>query len=410
MHPPQPMQGPARWLTRERIGGYAIVLAIVECALFAFCVAGAHGWIVPLSSPGSTDFVSFHAAGALANAGTPWLAYNDAAHLAAERAAAGASIGHNFFFYPPVYLLICAPLARLPYLVAYVLFQTVTALACLAAARLIRKDLPIAVLLAFPAVWWTFGTGQNAFLTAALFAAGTATIDRRPWLAGLCLGALCYKPHFGLLIPVALAAGGHWRAFASAAATAIALILASVALFGQETWQAFLTAALASGDVYGGKVFMAGLTSPYGVAIVAGAGRQTALAIQAVAAVLVALAVAWAWRRRLSLPLRAAMLLTATPIAVPVLMFYDLMLVFVALVWLSLDRARFGWPAWRTALMASLFLAPLFSGNLGAEFHWMFAAIAASGALVLALSAAWRPACIVQRPAAAMAAARVGAD
>jgi hypothetical protein len=378
-----------RWLTRERAIAYATILTLVELGLFAFCVAGSHGLIVPLDHQPSTDFVSFHAAGALADAGTPWLAYDRAAHHAAEQAAVGDAIAYNYFYYPPVFLLLCAPLAWLPYMPAFLLFQAAGALACWSAVRLIRRDLPLVVFLAFPGLWWAFGTGQNALLTAALFAAGTALVDRRPWLAGLCFGALCYKPHFGLLIPVALIAGGHWRAFLGAAGAALALTGASVAVFGVATWQAFLSAAAASGDVYAGHaIFMAGLTSPFGALLAAGANRGAAFAAQAMATLLVAGVVARVWRRGAAqLPLRAAVLLTATPIAVPVLMFYDLMLVFVALVWLS--RAE-GATGWRRSLMAAVFLGPLLSGNLSTESHWMVAFVVAALAFGVSIAVAWR--------------------
>ena len=95
----------------------------VELAFFAFIVAGTHGWIVPLDKPSTTDFVSFYAAGTLADAGTPALAYDQAAHLAAEEAIVAPGIQYQFFFYPPVYLLLCALLARLPYLVAFIAFE-----------------------------------------------------------------------------------------------------------------------------------------------------------------------------------------------------------------------------------------------------------------------------------------------
>src|SRR6202007_3224914 len=104
----------------------------------------------------------------------------------------------------------------------------------------------VIAILAFPAVWWNFGLGQNAFLTAALFGAATLLVDRRPILAGLLFGALCYKPHFGLLVPLALAAGGRWRCFAAAAASAGGLVLASLMVFGSSTWEAFLAAAAGS--------------------------------------------------------------------------------------------------------------------------------------------------------------------
>ena len=58
--------------------------------------------------------------------------------------------------------------------------------------------------------------GQNGFLTAALIGGRRCCNWRtRPLLAGLLLGLLTYKPHFGLLFPVALIFGGYWRAFFS---------------------------------------------------------------------------------------------------------------------------------------------------------------------------------------------------
>lgn len=381
------------WFTRERVIAHATILAITELGLFAFCVAGAHGLIVPLDHQPSTDFVSFHAAGALANAGTPWLAYDRVAHHAAEQAAIGRAAIYNYFYYPPVFLLLCGLLARLPYLLAYIVFQAAGAVACWFAVRLIRRDLPVMVFLAFPGLWWGFGTGQNALLTAALFAAGTALLDRRPWLAGLCFGALCYKPHFGLLIPVALIAGGHWRAFLGAAGAASALVATSIAVFGMVTWQAFLAAAAASSDVYAGHaIFMSGLTSPYGALLASGASRETAFAVQAVVMLLAAGAVALVWRpgARAPLPVRAAVLLAATPIAVPVLMFYDLMLVFVALVWLSRLPPPEGSAVWRTVVTAMVFMGPLLSGNLSTGTQWPVAFVTASLAFGLTLTVIWR--------------------
>jgi hypothetical protein len=380
-----------RWLTRERAIGYATILAIVEMGLFAFCVAGSHGLIVPMDHQPSTDFISFHAAGALADAGTPWLAYDHAAHHAAEEAIHRGATAYNYFYYPPVFLLLCAPLAWLAYLPAFILFQVVGGIAMWFAARACRGDVKLVVFLAFPGLWWAIGTGQNALLTAALFAAGTGLVDRRPWLSGLCFGALCYKPHFGLLIPIALIAGGHWRAFLGAAGAALILTGASVAAFGIGTWQAFLTAAAASGDVYAGHaIFMSGLTSPYGALMALGFGAGTAFAAQAMAVLLAAAAVALAWRRAIALPLRAAMLLTATTVAVPVLMFYDLMLVFVALVWLSrVPRAEGAPGGWRTLAMAAAFLGPLLSGNVFGDTHVPVAFATASLAFGLTVALAW---------------------
>ncbi|HVB15931.1 MAG TPA: glycosyltransferase family 87 protein, partial [Stellaceae bacterium] len=190
------------WLDRRRIMLCASVLLAAEIASFAFIIAGTHGWIVPLDRPTTTDFVSFYAAGRLADAGTPQLAYNFAAHLAAEEAVTAPGIQYQFFYYPPVYQLLCAVLARMPYLVAFVAFAAATLFAYIAVACRILGDrslTALVALLAFPEIFWTLGLGQNAFLSAALFGGATLLVDRRPVIAGILFGALCYKPHFGLL-------------------------------------------------------------------------------------------------------------------------------------------------------------------------------------------------------------------
>ncbi len=128
------------WLTNDRMAAYARILLICELLGFVFFVAGTHGLIVPLEHPTSSDFVSFYAAGHLADAGTGWLAYDQAAHYAAEQQATEPGIAYNFFYYPPVFLLICAVLARLPYLCAFVAFQAVSLAACLLAVRPILRN------------------------------------------------------------------------------------------------------------------------------------------------------------------------------------------------------------------------------------------------------------------------------
>ncbi|MGA8549099.1 MAG: glycosyltransferase family 87 protein, partial [Stellaceae bacterium] len=246
--------GPSRLLNQQRIYAGCTILLAIEIVLFLFLTAGTYGLIVPLPKPTSTDFVSFYAAGSLADEGTPKLAYNKVAHYAAEERAADPGIVYNYFFYPPVFLLLCAILARLPYFAAFVLFEAATLGLYLPVIRRIlgeRSSAALVPILAFPPVFWTIGMGQNGLLTAGLFGAATLLIDRRPWIAGLLFGALCYKPHFALLVPVALVAGGRWRAFAAAFASAVGLCLLSLAVFGWQTWHAFLTAAAAaSGSVY----------------------------------------------------------------------------------------------------------------------------------------------------------------
>jgi alpha-1,2-mannosyltransferase len=351
------------WLTHERVRGYAVILLVLEIAIFSFFVAGTHGWIVPLGTPTTTDFVSFYAAGSLADQGTPALAYDHVAHLAAEEAVTGRGIEYQFFNYPPVYQTLFAPIAYLPYLVAFIGFIVVTLLFYLTVARRILDDYRSAALLAllaFPPLWWTIGLGQNAFLTAGLFGAATLLIDRRPVLAGLLFGALCYKPHFALLVPLALAAGGHWRAFAAAAGSAVALILLSLGLFGWETWQAFLATAGDSHAMYeSGRILFGGMVSPSGAVRQMGGSVALAYAVQALFSLAAASVVVVAWRQNVSLPTRAAVLASATLIAIPLALIYDLMLATIAGCWLLRADTKTPLARWEKLALAAIYPALL---------------------------------------------------
>jgi hypothetical protein len=373
------------WLDRRRIALLAGILLAVELAFFAFIVAGTHGWIVPLEKPCTTDFVSFYAAGTLADAGTPALAYDQAAHLATEEAITAPGIQYQFFFYPPVYLLLCAILAKLPYLVGFIAFAGASLAAYLLVARRILGDTSgtaLLVLLAFPAVFWNIGLGQNAFLSAALFGGATLLVDRRPILAGILFGALCYKPHFGLLIPLALIAAARWRAVAAAGATVAALVFASVALYGLDTWRDYIAASAAAPAMYeSGRILFAGFVSPFGAVRLVGGSVHLAYAAQAAASI-VAASLVWAvWRRNLPLPLRAATLAAATLVAVPLALLYDLMLGAVAVAWLMRDEAPA--PAWEKTVLALQFLVLLDARNLGEQFHLPLTALAALTLFVL---------------------------
>ena len=330
----------------------------------------------------------------LADAGTPELAYNQRAHQAAEERATAPEVEYRFFYYPPVFLMVCAALARLPYLPAFVAFEGITLVLFLIVIRkiLARRGWSVMIpVLAFPAVFWTLGLGQNSFLTAALFGTGMLWIDRRPILAGLSLGALCYKPHFALLVPVALLAGRHWRALGAGFLSAAALCGLSLLLFGWETWHGFLIAGSASHATYeSGRVTFGGFVSPFGATMLLGGSSVSAWAAQAAATLAAALLVAVVWWRGCRLPIRAAVLAAATLVAIPVVLIYDLMLAAIAAAWLIRDKEE---PApWERALLAALFVLCLDPRGLAELSRIPIAPLVAMGVVTLAAVHALRAA------------------
>ncbi len=367
------------------------MLLVFELIAFAYCCAGAHGLIVKLDQPNASDFVSFYAAGLLANDGLPALAYDQAAHHAREQLATAPGIPYNFFYYPPIFLFVCVLLARLPYFAAFCTFQASCALGALAAVRRILPMAPLVTMLAFPAIFWAVGTGQNALLTATLLSAATLAIDTRPMLAGVLMGLLCYKPHLGLLLPVALAAGRHWRAFAAAAMSVVVLIAASALVFGTASWRAFLAATNGAGAVYGvldTKVDLTGLTNIYGLVLSLQGSPALAVQAQALVTLCVMLLVGWVWAGPHRLAIRAAVLLAGIPIAAPIVMFYDLMVAGLAIAWLVRDGCEHGFPPWQKTGLVVAFVLPLFSGNLDATVQAVATPLASTLVLALALRAA----------------------
>jgi hypothetical protein len=191
--------------------------------------------------PIANDFVNVVAAGRLALDGDAPAAYDWPTHKQAEVRA----IGHDFenyygWHYPPTFLFVAAALATLPYLAAALVWLTATLAAYAAAIRpILGSRTGLAVALGFPAALWNVTAGQNGFLTAALVGGTLGLLQRRPALAGVCLGLLTYKPQFGLLFPLALIADRRWLTIGVAAATAAGLAALSWLVFGAASWQAF---------------------------------------------------------------------------------------------------------------------------------------------------------------------------
>lgn len=201
------------------------------------------------------DWVVFHTAAELYFAGDLGLLLDPHAFTAEmnrSHATWLAPIAFHPWLNPPPALLLFLPFGLLRYDVAYVLFLVLTAALMIAALRPWcatpgRRALLVAIVLASPATAFNIGAGQLGFLLTAILACGLYLLPRKPALAGLVLGMLVVKPTFGLMIPVALVAGRHWRAFATCTAAVVAASAASLLLFGPSLWRGWF-AFVAGGD------------------------------------------------------------------------------------------------------------------------------------------------------------------
>jgi hypothetical protein len=234
---------PDRFVTRARVRLTAwLVLAATVIGLF-YLFATAHGTVDSLGRPLGTDFSNVWTAGWMADHGRAPEAWDwPTQHEVQKQIHHDSAIPFYGWHYPPPFLIIATLLAQFPYVVALLLWQGLSlALALLLVRRILPDDRDaILVALGAPVVLVCLGHGQNAFLTASLLGGGMFLLDRRPWVAGILLGALVYKPQFAVLIPVLLLARGNMRAFASAGLTVTALCLLTLAIWGWPVWRAFL--------------------------------------------------------------------------------------------------------------------------------------------------------------------------
>lgn len=381
----------AAWLDADRARLYGRTFAILTIVAIAAMILSSHGGRDLTGKPLGTDFLSFWSASKLALAGAPTDVYVPAIHAATERAAFPSDgTGYAAFFYPPVFLLICLPLATMPYLAALFVWLAATGLAYARAVQAWMGRGPgqssrpfpnVVAAIAYPAAFLNIGQGQNAFLSTALFGTGALLLERRPLIAGLCLGALIFKPHLGILIPFALLAAGQWRAILGACLSAGGLIAASTLSFGPEIWSAFLaTTALARETLEAGLVDPAKMQSTFAAARLWNAPIALAYALQALVACAALAAALTVARRRGGAPATGAVLIAATLLASPFLLDYDLVLAAIPMAFVLREGQRSGFLPWDKIVLAAAFMMPLFSRSLA-----MLAAIPIAPPILLAL-------------------------
>jgi arabinofuranan 3-O-arabinosyltransferase len=348
----------------SRLEAYGFALAAIYAGLLLhFYLVGA--WIIDRTgAPIYSDFTDTWVAGIEAMHGNAAALYDPAEFVKMQAELLGP---REFFYpnwpYPPTFFLLLAPLGALPYLYAFAAWGAVTLAGFVVVVWLIVRRRPaVALVLASPYTVWNLLAGQNGFVTASLLGASLLSLERRPVVAGIFMGCLTYKPQFGILLPVALAAARQWRALISAAATTILLVGVSAAAFGSAAWIAFPRGLL----VQGGLNFFAKadgnwgyLQTIYGVVRDLDGGASLAWLLHGLTAVAVTAADWLVWRSEARYALKAATLSAAALVATPYAFAYDLAAVAIPVAFLARDQLRQGLLKGEQAIMLALFGAVL---------------------------------------------------
>lgn len=234
---------------------------------------------------------------------------------------------HNWS-YPPHILLLVMPLGLFGYKTAMALFLVSSCAFYLWAVFRFDSSSKMMLFAAIvPFVVHNLWAAQNGYFFAGCALGALALRDTRPVLAGVFLGILTMKPQLGILFPLLLIAERRWLVIVSAMTTTLALLFASVALFGLEAWRGYFVEVIpyqahVMRDFHGPFLWM--MPSVYGAMRSLGVTADVALTLHLVQAVPVAIVTIVAFVLARSDMDRSILLAVATFIITPYALSYDL--------------------------------------------------------------------------------------
>jgi hypothetical protein len=263
------------------------------------------------------------------------------------------------FDYPPTSLFITYPLGWMSYLMAFAVWIIATLLLYETAVYLIiPRAAAVIVALAPFYVPVNADFGHNGFLTAALIGLTLVSLERGPWLSGIFLGLLTYKPHFGVLFPLALLASRNWRALASAVAASVFLGIAAGMTFGFQGWPSFIAPLLERHGTLAqdGQSELA-LHSVFGFLRWSETGPSVPWLGHLSIAVIVGFTVWLVWARPIPYSLKAAVLCIGSIMISPYILFYDFCILSIAAAFLVRDGLFRGFLPGERAMILLCFAA-----------------------------------------------------
>ncbi len=208
-----------RWLTPRRLSYAWLAGGVLWLAWLGSVLLGP-GNLDLAGQPVGTDFLEFYAAGKTLLRGESARLYDMEYQARLQQEIIGPGLGAYYaFITPPFFAVPFVPLALLPYGLAFALWGLGGLAALWAGLRLLglRSSRPFLwALTGFP-VFAAVSYGQNSLLSLLLLALTYRLWrDGRPWVAGLALAGLMYKPQLTLGVVLLWLVGGWegWKALA----------------------------------------------------------------------------------------------------------------------------------------------------------------------------------------------------
>jgi alpha-1,2-mannosyltransferase len=323
-------------------------------------ISGKSALVDKNGDPVGNDFVLFYAASSLALSGQPADIYNPSVLENRIKNIVGKKLIYVYWFYPPTFLLVIFPLAKMPYLSALLIWLSSTLVLYIIILSLLMPH-PATPFLAisFPGTIVNFFMGQNGFLSATLLGGGLIFLDKLPRVSGFLLGLLTYKPHLAVLIPVALIAGRRWRTLATFFLVAFFFAISSLFIFGPEVWQAFFHNLFQPAQKLRSGIWnWAAMPTVFASVFLMGGNLTTAYFIQAFTMLGVIGGVTMLWLKDYPVPTRNAGLVLGTLLFTPYLWYYDLSLLALPIAWLGWRGYNIGLRIGQTAILVLAWFSP----------------------------------------------------
>jgi len=336
----------ASWLTAKRLRAHGLILALCLWSVYAWDVS-APGLRDRAGNLKGTDFLHLYTLGllALAHRGADLYSMQAQAALAAQRVPDAAGIRY-LPLYPPQVSIFFAPLARLPYLWALILWLTLSSLTyslcCYAIWRispnLRQHKLTVLILaFAFPAFWHLIAWGQTSALALAFFTvAYFALRAQREFLTGIALGCLIFKPQLAVASGIVFLVSLRWKVIAGALFGAAAQLAAACSYYGIDPlrgWFHTLLNVPALLPLLEPKVYQTHSLRTFWSMLLP--WPSVSLALYLVTAILVSALTIACWRGSFAMSLRYSTLLLASVLLAPHLTVYDLVILAPAFLLLS---------------------------------------------------------------------------
>lgn len=385
---------PTRWLTVKRLRGHGVILALALWLFYAWNIS-TPGLLDRSGNLKGTDFLHFYTLGLLANTRDAADLYdmNAQATLAGHHVPQAAGLRY-LPLYPPQVSIVFAPLARLSYGQALLVWWILSAALygiCIYAVWRVCPNLAgcggtvIVLAAAFPPFFHLIAWGQTSALALACFTATFLLLRvRREFAAGLVLGCLIFKPQLGLAAAIVFIVTGAWKLVAAAALSAGAELAVGRIFYGfgpLRRWFHLLANVGAIWPQLEPRPYQTYSLRTFWRMLIPWPHAAFWLYVVSAMAVL-ALAIV-CWGKKMPFGLRYSTLLLASVLVAPHLTVYDLVAIAPAILLLAdwlVSQAGSASTPWLGVLVYLVYLLPLL-GPLARWDHVQLAVVAMAAAV-----------------------------